>query len=620
MKKNLLLFTFLAFTLIGVYAQTTGITGYWDLQGNTDTEGRCFIGTTDKQPLIFKTRETERMKLLNDRSFLGVGISTPLASLHLHYQTDDQPKPLLNLLQLTTDATGNGPTNGFSITYEPTNDIRFKQQESAKFFIEGPGGGFVVAQDGNIGYGTDVPEEKIHLQGTLLIENTASTQSSLQFKHPDTKGLPPDDPQAITAPHFWDIYSDISGLKFNTVHNDGTVALERVIISKGGSVGIGVAKPLARLHVGHNILADGNIYTKGDFVLAPDSLSTGNWLMSRSGNGLNYIFEDKTNQNALFLGNNGNVGVGTTIGTTGSLTAKLEVNGSLKATSANIDGTLTANELNAQNATINGNLEALSANIPTLTTNSLNILGSLNNLSVNALTAQTATITGISNLNGNVTVGTAPQPANLNVIGALSAKSANITGNTTIKEGVFNLSLGSAYSQNLSYGTSYIGFNATRNNGNWAFVGDGANNGGAVIWNTVSGTINFASIPSTGIGAKTLTDTDIKNNIKLQLTSAGVLKAKEVQVSLSGWPDYVFGKDYKLPTLNEVEQFITENNHLPNVPSAAEVEANGIQLGEMNAILIQKVEELTLYIIEQEKLMKKMENRISELESKKGGE
>ena len=72
-------------------------------------------------------------------------------------------------------------------------------------------------------------------------------------------------------------------------------------------------------------------------------------------------------------------------------------------------------------------------------------------------------------------------------------------------------------------------------------------------------------------------------------------------------------KDYKLPTLAEVEQFIAENNHLPNVPSAAEVEANGIQLGEMNAVLIRKVEELTLYIIQ-------LEKRLSELEGKKGEE
>jgi hypothetical protein len=80
--------------------------------------------------------------------------------------------------------------------------------------------------------------------------------------------------------------------------------------------------------------------------------------------------------------------------------------------------------------------------------------------------------------------------------------------------------------------------------------------------------------------------------------------AKEIRVALPGtgcWPDYVFKKDYKLTPLNELEQFITQNQHLPNVPSAAEVEENGILLGEMNAILLQKVEELTLYILDLQK-------------------
>jgi len=93
----------------------------------------------------------------------------------------------------------------------------------------------------------------------------------------------------------------------------------------------------------------------------------------------------------------------------------------------------------------------------------------------------------------------------------------------------------------------------------------------------------------------------------------GMLCAKEVKVQNAlCWPDYVFNKDYNLLPLVELEQFISENQHLPNVPSAAEVEANGIELGKMNAVLLQKVEELTLYIIQ-------MEKRLAELESTKGG-
>ena len=155
--------------------------------------------------------------------------------------------------------------------------------------------------------------------------------------------------------------------------------------------------------------------------------------------------------------------------------------------------------------------------------------------------------------------------------------------------------------KDLNWGTAYIGFNATRNNGNWICTGDGSHNGGGVIYTNVVGDIYFASIPNTGGNNQTLTDAQIKNNIKLHLTPSGVLKTKEVLVTTANWPDFVFEKDYNLPPLNEVAQFIEENQHLPNVPTAAEVETNGVNLGEMNAVLLNKIEELTLYIIDLQK-------------------
>lgn len=87
-----------------------------------------------------------------------------------------------------------------------------------------------------------------------------------------------------------------------------------------------------------------------------------------------------------------------------------------------------------------------------------------------------------------------------------------------------------------------------------------------------------------------------------KLAVAGKTITEEVVVKLqSTWPDYVFEQDYKLPSLSELEQYINTNKHLPEVPSAAEVKENGLSVGEMNAILLKKVEELTLYLIEQNK-------------------
>jgi len=86
------------------------------------------------------------------------------------------------------------------------------------------------------------------------------------------------------------------------------------------------------------------------------------------------------------------------------------------------------------------------------------------------------------------------------------------------------------------------------------------------------------------------------------------------------WFDHVFAQDYKLMSLSELEQFIKKNKHLPEIPSEKEVKENGINLGEMQGKLLLKIEELTLYIIEQEKQMKEMQKQIDELKQQKGGE
>ncbi len=87
----------------------------------------------------------------------------------------------------------------------------------------------------------------------------------------------------------------------------------------------------------------------------------------------------------------------------------------------------------------------------------------------------------------------------------------------------------------------------------------------------------------------------------------GTVKAKEVNITATGWPDYVFRPGYELMPLSELEAYIAENGHLPNIPTEADVAGNGVNLAEMNVKLLEKVEELTLYIIELEKRMEKIE-------------
>ncbi|NVO09213.1 MAG: hypothetical protein HXX16_04550 [Bacteroidales bacterium] len=98
-----------------------------------------------------------------------------------------------------------------------------------------------------------------------------------------------------------------------------------------------------------------------------------------------------------------------------------------------------------------------------------------------------------------------------------------------------------------------------------------------------------------------------------KLSVKGTIGCGEVKVEdVSSWADFVFHPTYKLRTLGEVEQFIKTNNHLPEIPTESEVKQNGIGLGEMNAKLLQKIEELTLYMIEQQKQTSEQQKQMLE--------
>ncbi|WP_214228808.1 hypothetical protein [Pedobacter sp. B4-66] len=132
------------------------------------------------------------------------------------------------------------------------------------------------------------------------------------------------------------------------------------------------------------------------------------------------------------------------------------------------------------------------------------------------------------------------------------------------------------------------------------YVGNSHNSNGANI------AIKALENGNVGIGTAT-------PNAKLAVN--GNIRAHEIKVETSGWPDYVFAKDYQLPTLQETEQHIKEKGHLQGIPSATEVKTNGVNLGEMDAKILQKVEELTLYLIEQDKKIKQLQTQNDNLQS-----
>ncbi|MES2457428.1 MAG: hypothetical protein V4594_17865 [Bacteroidota bacterium] len=104
-----------------------------------------------------------------------------------------------------------------------------------------------------------------------------------------------------------------------------------------------------------------------------------------------------------------------------------------------------------------------------------------------------------------------------------------------------------------------------------------------------------------------------------KLSVKGKIRAQEIKVEAANWPDFVFAKNYELPSLKEIENHIKQNGHLHGIPSAAEVAKDGIELGEMNKKLLQKIEELTLYLIEKDKEVKSLQSlksKIDDLETK----
>ena len=105
-----------------------------------------------------------------------------------------------------------------------------------------------------------------------------------------------------------------------------------------------------------------------------------------------------------------------------------------------------------------------------------------------------------------------------------------------------------------------------------------------------------------------------------KMAIAGGIITEKVRVATNGtafWADFVFDKNYHLRPLSEVESFIKTNKHLPEIPSTSEVAKNGIDLAETQALLLQKVEELTLYVIEQNKKIERLENKLKRFSRKK---
>ncbi|MFS4446116.1 hypothetical protein [Maribacter sp. 2307UL18-2] len=392
------------------------------------------------------------------------------------------------------------------------------------------------------------------VNGNLTINGgTGGTSNKLIFKTSDNGDLS----KFIATESYWTVIgaNGNEGWKFKDDSGDVLMQING-LGNNDGNVGIGTTAPTAKLHVN-------GIFRAQDKILVNRA---GSYRIALNGENDSYIkgrnatsetkFEINTNGVTYF--NGGDVGIGTT-----APTAKLHVNGILRAQDkilVNKDGSYRL-ALNGENDSYFLGRNAASETKFDIRTN------------------------GNTYFNGgNVGIGTSTPAAlfevNDNINNDWLSKMYNGGGDG------FGLLIQSGYggAQSANVGTI---LQLEDGNGNLR--------------------MKVQSNGKVGIGTN-----DIPNGYKLAIAGSAI--AEEIDVQLQGqWPDFVFKEAYELPSLKEVETHIRRKGHLQNIPSEEEVKEKGINLGEMDAKLLQKIEELMLYTIQQQKEIEDLKKEIQDL-------
>jgi hypothetical protein len=427
------------------------------------------------------------------------------------------------------------------------------------FFVSGSSG---IGSTGKVGIG-DVtnPQAKLHIKSD-------DGEAAEVFIEPH--------PTSTTA-SLW-LGTTQYGVRKTASRLDFKTAPGGVYVFNDGNVGIGTISPTQKLQVIGNIMTSGFIMTGGagaGKVLTSDASGNANWTDPA------WVIE---NDNIHRL--NGNVGIGTA-----NPSQKLEVNGNLRTTGFMMstgagpgkvltsDASGIATWANTQWTASGNNIYRSTGNVGIGTTWPLARLVVSHTASVNTKIAEF-----IDSENRKLFF--VPKLSNSGYNPISSANDAGIFWSDGSASGGQNLNAGFVIAPHNGETTGI----SIDHQGN---VGIGKKSSPLARLD-VNGTVKASAIEAPSMSINTMTIST--------LTVTSKLWAAEIEVTnLAGWKDYVFDDDYPLMPLSQVEAFILENRHLPGIPSEKEVMASGFNIAEMNAMLLQKIEELTLYVIELEK-------------------
>ena len=492
----------------------------------------------------------------------------------------------------------------------------------------------------NVGIGTATPTSKldvtgdINVNGNVTINDLFLGKGNKQFIFHTQMGNPNDPPVVFIAPKLPN-NTGFDWSKQITLKNDGSLYMS------AGNLGIGTVNPTARLDVAGAAHIAGTTQTEKLLVNLPNSISNwnnnwnnvwqsgfydaynsnnapeGGWFwginMGHGSNHSGYRFggqiaiRNSNNDPAMYFRSTDMNGVGiwakvlTNTGDQHINNAYLSINnGFLSINNGHLSVERSSPEGGAIEIRNNSKTQVGTANLWKIWNmtgaygNSLQFFAYENNGNgcgtPNALCASRLTLMD----NGNVGIGTSSPQAKLDVDGAARAFELQTKKITAYPTEVF------------TYDGKSFGHYSTE----WVF--DSWNPGAPTSWYSACGGMKFF----TGGNVRMVIKQDGNVGIGLntpttKLDVAGTIRAHEVKVCLSQGCDYVFADNYNLMTLSDLSSFIQTNRHLPEVAPAAQMEADGISISEMSALLLKKVEELTLYVIELEKKNNTLESRLN---------